>query len=156
MANEKKAAPASNGRKILVIYAGEQPDKATIEALLVDAGCPPDEIVLATASEVAEGMVDPKEFDHVISLLDDELAKDASAEASALAVAQCGGAVIGVWPEGVKSAEGMHPAVGKYGRAQIPWDPKSIADVIGTRCPQPLHTPSGEQASSHPITQNKC
>jgi hypothetical protein len=154
--NGKKAASASKRRKILIIYAGEQPDKATIQSLLTDAGCPPDGIVMATTSEVADGEINPKEFDHVISLLDDELAKDASAEASALAVAQCGGAVIGVWSEGVKSAEGLHPAVGKYGRAQVPWDPKSIADVLGTECPQPLHTPSGEQVSSHPITQNKC
>lgn len=155
MTDTNPVQPANNGQKILIIYAGDPPDKEKIAELLTNAGCAAADITLATSDEVASGDVDPKNFDHVIAILDDELASDEDVEAGILAVAQCGSTVIGVWsPEAVSSD--MHPAVALYGKAQVPWTPSALASALGTQCPQPLHTSSGSPSVGHQIEQNKC
>lgn len=141
--------------KILIIYSNELPDQSAVDALLNEAGCNYTNIVFATATEVAGGGINPGNFDHVIAILDDALATDDATEESAIAVAQCGRAIVGIWATESES-DSIHPAVTQYGKAQVPWEPSALAVALGTQCPQPLQTQSGKQSTHHKITPNKC
>lgn len=151
-----KAATAEEGRDYLVIYSGlEKPDEASIRKLLEDAGCVIDELVITSAAKIAAANLNPCDFDVVIVLLDDALVEDSDIEQIIFTAAQGDCPVIGVWSPG-QSSKAIHPAVAKYGRAQVPWSAEHLADALGTHCPTPYQTPSGDHSTPHRIKHNKC
>ena len=150
------AMPAGKGLKILVIHAvGCPPDEGLLRKLLDDAGLKAASIKLATPAEIASGAINPKDFDHVITLLDDELAEDDRLEAGMLGVAQCGMGVTGIWTEGAHSEE-MHPALQKFGAKQIPWNAEQLSQALSSEAPETYQSTSGESAAKHDTTHNKC
>ncbi|GEM_PF-3556513 len=152
----QSAGPADKGLKILIIHAhGCPPDDGAIRKLLEKAGLSGASIVFATPADVENGSVDPKEFDHVFALLDDDLATDDQLEGGMLGVAQCGMSVTGIWGDGMAS-EDMHPALQKFGGQQIPWDAEKLLQALDTPAPKTFQSTSGGAAARHDSTHNKC
>lgn len=152
----KPSNPYSKGLRILVIHAqGKRPAEASLRKLLQEAGCKAAEIVFAVPADLTAGKVDPSEFDKVITILEDELAQDNDLDGAMVAVAQCGQAVIGVWPVGAAST-GMHRAVERYGKSQVPWNPAALSDALNADKPEPFQSTAGATAASHDVRPNKC
>ena len=150
------ATPASKGLNILVIRAADcSLDERSLSKLLDDAGLKVASITLSTPAEIASGAVNPKDSDHVIALLDNELAGDGQLQDGMLGVAQCGMGVIGIWPEGADTDD-MHPALQKFGAKQIPWDAEQLSEAMGSVAPETFQSSSGGSAAKHDTTHNKC
>jgi len=154
--NTITAAPAGSGLNILIIHApGCPPAQDAIGKLLADAGLAGASITLATPADIAGGKVNPKDFDHVIAVLDDGLAKDDQLDASMLGVARCGMGVTGIWAEGSETDD-MHPALRKYGAKQVPWNAAELAKTLGSEPAQTFQSSTGGTAARHDTTHNKC
>lgn len=152
----KSIKGADKGLRVLVIHSpGKRPNEASLRELLRDAGCTVSEIVFATPADITAGNVDPADFDRVITILDDELGEDTELDGAMVAVAGCGQGVTGIWPAGA-SSKGMHPAVERYGKSQVPWDPTALSKALQADKPEPFQSTAGGPAASHTITPNKC
>lgn len=156
MSSSDTVGPAENGPNILIIHApGCPPDEAAVSQLLSAAGLKPESVTFATPAEIADGSINPKNFEFVFALLRDELGSDDQLEAGVLGVAQCGKAITGIWGEGASSDE-MHPALQKYGAKQIPWDAEQLANAIDSKAPQTFKSPTGGESARHKPTHNTC
>jgi hypothetical protein len=152
----KSNPPSADGLRILVIHApGHRPAEAPLRKLLRDARCKVADLVFAIPAQITVGEVDPSEFDKIITILDAELAEDEELEGAMIAVAQGGHGATGIWPAGAQS-EGMHPAVARYGKCQIPWDPIAASKALNTNAPESFQSAAGGVAASHDIKPNKC
>ncbi len=147
--------PPEEGGKTLVIRAEKsQVSEDEAKTLLIDAGESEGDIEFIDP-ETDEDAVEFSDDDCVIIPLEDTTADDERIERLVLKAAQAACSIIGVWAPGEKG-ETIHPAVAKYGKAQVPWDPAKLKDVLRTDCPPPYQTPSGAPSKGHDITPNKC
>ena len=137
---------------ILLIYAGKKPDKSDLAELLKEVNC---EIVFATPDQISPENIDPKDFDQIISILNDDLACDDSWDSAALSIVNTNTPIIGVWAPNIASNQ-IHPAMMKIGIKQLPWDPKKLEKFIGEVCPQPAETPQGTPSNPIYIKPNIC
>jgi len=147
--------PPGEGRKTLVIR-GEESDvsEEDMTALLVEAGESEDDFEFVDP-ETDEGAVEFSEDDCVIIPLEGATADDKRIERLVLKAAQAACSIIGVWAPG-ENDQTIHPAVAKYGTAQVPWDAAKLKDVLRTVCPPPYQTPSGAPSKGHDIKPNNC
>ncbi|AMN55328.1 hypothetical protein ACP90_26390 [Labrenzia sp. CP4] len=156
MSDEATAGSSGKGLSILIIHAaGRKPNKASVSKLLSDAGVKAASLTFATPAEIANGSINPSDFDHVIVLLDDDLSGDDHLEEGMKGLVNCGFGAIGIWAEEMDS-EDMHPAVQKYGAKQIPWDAKELSQALNSEAPETFQSTRGGSSASHETTHNKC
>lgn len=147
--------PPEKGGKILVIRADDSEiTEEEVTTLLVDAGESEADIEFVDP-EADVDVVEFSEEDCIIIPLEEATADDERVERLVLKAAQAACSVVGVWAPGAKN-ETIHPAIAKYGTAQIPWDAAKLRDVLHTNCPPPYQTPSGTPSRGHDIKPNKC
>jgi hypothetical protein len=122
--------------------------------LLVDAGESEDEIEFIDP-EMNEESVEFSEEDCIVIPLEEATAENEPVEKTVLRAAQKTCVIIGVWAPDEKD-NSIHPAVAKYGAAQIPWDSGKLRDVLDAVCPESFETPEGAPSNPHKIKYNKC
>jgi hypothetical protein len=147
--------PPEKGGKILVIRADDSDlTEEEVTMLVVDAGVSDADIEFVDP----ETDIDEIEFsdeDCIIVPLEDATADDKRVERLVLKAAQAACSIIGVWAPG-ENDQTIHPAVAKYGAAQIPWDSKKLRDALDQKCPEAFESPEGDQSHPHKKRYNKC
>lgn len=152
---EEDDKPPEDGGKNLVIRADTtQVSEDDARALLIDAGESEDDIEFIRP-EMDEDVVEFSEEDCVIIPLEKATADDERVERLVLKAAQAACSIIGVWARG-EDSETIHPAVAKYGKAQVPWDPEKLKEVLHAKCPPPYQTPAGEPSKGHESKPHQC
>lgn len=154
MAEADDKPPEAGGNTLVIRAEGSDVTEDDLKALLIDAGKSEDEIEFVDP-ETDEAAVEFSGDDCVIIILEDATADDERIERLVLKAAQVACSIIGVWAPGEKR-ETIHPAIARYGKAQVPWDAAKLRDVIHTDCPPPYQTPSGTPSKGHDLKPNRC
>lgn len=143
-------------RTILAVHSPKSGiDEDALRDLLLEASCPEDAITIQTIDDDSSGADKLSAIDVLIVVLDLALTGDERIERMMLAAAQGGCTVVGIWKPGEKQ-DAIHPALAKYGSAQIPWDAEKLRTAIETDCPAPFETAEGEESKPHYVKPNKC
>lgn len=154
MAEEDDKPPEEGGKTLVIRAEKSQVSEDETKTLLIDAGESEDDIEFIEA-DVDEDAVEFSEHDCIIIPLEEETTDDERVGRLVLKAAQAACSIIGVWALGEKR-ETIHPAIARYGKAQVPWDAAKLRDVLHTDCPPPYQTPSGTPSKGHDIKPNRC
>ena len=149
----KDEKPPQEARKILVVHCKKSElTKEELKKLLLAAGEAEAEILFIDPEEEP---IDEVDADCVVVPLETATAGMKTVDEIVLKAAQAASAIIGVWGPGEKD-ESIHPAVAKYGKAQVPWDAEKLKEVLYTECPPPYQTPTGAPSEGHETKPHQC
>ncbi|MFQ5564593.1 MAG: hypothetical protein ACE5FO_13615 [Parvularculaceae bacterium] len=138
MAEEDDKPPEEGGKTLVIRAEKSQVTEDEAIALLIDAGETESDIEVIEADR-DEDAVEFSEHDCVIIPLEEATMDDDRVDRLVLKAAQAACSIIGVWVPGERR-ETIHPAIARYGKAQVPWDAAKLRDVLHTDCPPPYQT----------------
>lgn len=143
--------------KLIILHGGNQElSDESLDSLLAKVECDLDEVQVSPVGNIDDAL--KREFGPgcvLVVVLDDEILANTTLEAIVMMATSQGCRLIGVWASGETGAA-IHPAVAKYGTAQIPWDAHKFAAALEAECPAPFENSDGTQSARHRVKYNKC